>query len=174
MSQANVALFKALDTANDTVEAESGDAGFLNDARLRQLLEYWRRKKAMRHYPARADIDPIDIPRLLPHILLVDVTYQPALRFHFRLVGTAVVELYGAEFTGRYLEEIDTGNFQNVIYSGYKSAIKTQAPFFQKGTARYRHRMDIRYERAILPLGLPGETVNMLMVGTFFHRPFPR
>ena len=43
------------------------------DDRLRQTYEYWRGKAGARPLPSRSDIDPVEIPRLLPHIMLVDV-----------------------------------------------------------------------------------------------------
>lgn len=66
----------------------------ITNGRLRELLEYWRSKRGSRLMPARADIDPIEIPTLLPIIGLVDVLDGGA-RFRFRLLGTEVVDAAG-------------------------------------------------------------------------------
>ena len=49
-----------------------GDAT-ITDARLRALYEYWMEKRGDRAMPARADIDPTEIPDLLPIVGLADV-----------------------------------------------------------------------------------------------------
>ena len=71
---------------------------------LRRLLAYWLGKRGPRRAPARADIDPLEIASLLPHVMLIDVEHAP-LRFRYSLVGTEVVRNLGADMTGRYLDE---------------------------------------------------------------------
>jgi hypothetical protein len=71
---------------------------------LRQLYEYWDSKRAGRAMPARSDLDPIEIPDLLRHLILLDITHDP-LRFRVRLYGTGVAELRGHDLTGRFLYE---------------------------------------------------------------------
>ncbi len=54
--------------------------------------------------PRRADIDPIDIPRLLPNLWIADWDASSA-RFRYRLVGTAVTKARNTDATGRFLDE---------------------------------------------------------------------
>ena len=49
----------------------------LSAPRLRQAFAYWRGKLAGRAMPARRDIDPVDVPTLLPYVMLVDVLPAP-------------------------------------------------------------------------------------------------
>lgn len=70
------------------------------DPRAHALLAYWRRMAAGRAMPCRSDIDPLDIPDLLPHLTLVDVR-EAEPRFVYRLVGTAAVALMKQDLTGR-------------------------------------------------------------------------
>jgi hypothetical protein len=51
-----------------------------------------------RALPSRSDIDPIEIPRLLPHIMLVDVM-GPGL-YRYRLVGTEIATAMGVNARG--------------------------------------------------------------------------
>lgn len=57
------------------------------DQRLHQLHAYWKSRCRDRQMPSRSDIDPIDVPTLLPCIFLVDVLNDPR-DFRFRLAGT--------------------------------------------------------------------------------------
>ena len=49
--------------------------------------------------PARSDLDPLKVPRLLPHMGLIDLRAGPA-EAAFRLAGTRLHEIYGQEITG--------------------------------------------------------------------------
>jgi hypothetical protein len=47
------------------------------DPRLRRLYEYWLAKKGQRRFPSRRDIDPVDFPYVLGHVILFDVMRGP-------------------------------------------------------------------------------------------------
>src|SRR5690349_7676726 len=74
------------------------------DPRLRQAHDYWRRKAAGRKMPRRADIDPTEIPKLLPDVMLVDVL--PEGRYRYRLIGTENAAAHGMNATGCYLDDV--------------------------------------------------------------------
>lgn len=75
----------------------------------RQLFEYWDARCAGEALPRRADIDPIDFPRLLPSISLLEVENAGQShvehRVKVRLAGTRLRDMYGRETTGLYLDE---------------------------------------------------------------------
>lgn len=77
-------------------------------AEQRQLYDYWLERAAGTAMPARRDIRPADIPRLLPNISLIDVEPPPR-RFRFRLAGTRIRDIYDREVTGLYLDDLDWG-----------------------------------------------------------------
>jgi hypothetical protein len=68
------------------------------DEKLERLLAYWRFKRGARKMPARADIDPAEIPDLLPLISLFEIENG---RFRIRLAGHKIVEAYGLEPRGK-------------------------------------------------------------------------
>lgn len=70
---------------------------------VRQLARYWHGKQAG-GTPSRSAIDPLEIPRLLPYLVIAQIERDP-LRVRYRLVGTQVVQSHGADFTNRYLDE---------------------------------------------------------------------
>jgi hypothetical protein len=66
----------------------------------RDLYDYWHACAQSRPLPSRYDIDPVDIPHLLPGLSLLDT--GPELEtLRYRLAGTRVREIYGTEITGR-------------------------------------------------------------------------
>lgn len=132
--------------------------------RLRDLYDYWDRKKGARRLPARADIDPADIRHLLPWVGLVEVTRDPQ-RFCFRLAGSEVEAFYGAKITGRWLDEMDFDNHRTEIVAQYAQAAQSGEPLaatfaFAKADGRY-----MEYERVLLPLSSDGNETDMLLVG---------
>lgn len=75
-------------------------------APVRRLLEYWTSKCGPDgRYPMRPDIQPGDIPDILPNIFIVECLKGEVSDYRFLLVGTAIVEVEG-ECTGRLLGEL--------------------------------------------------------------------
>lgn len=72
----------------------------------RDLFDYWTAKCAAgKRAPARADIDPVDIPRLLPSVSLIETgaSLQDA---QYRLAGTRLRDLFGREATGQAMIDL--------------------------------------------------------------------
>src|SRR3546814_2463406 len=65
----------------------------LPDTKLRRLYEYWCSRCQGGALPSRRDIDPLDIPDLLPNLFLLDVIGD-AEDFVFRLAGSRVEEAF--------------------------------------------------------------------------------
>jgi len=80
----------------------------LKHAVHRAALAYWRaRSIAVGGLPGRQDIDPVDIPAVLPWINLIEVHRFPGgPRFRHRLVGTGIVEFRSRDGTGRWFDEL--------------------------------------------------------------------
>jgi hypothetical protein len=128
----------------------------------REVLRYWLSKRTKARLPPRAAIEPGEVVRLLPNIMLIDVEYSP-LRFRFRLVGTHLVRVYGEEYTGRYLDELDLDDHRRAITCDYREAAQCGIAqcdeyAYRMESDRYRH-----FERLLLPLSADGEIVNMLL-----------
>jgi hypothetical protein len=75
----------------------------------RELFDYWLQLAGQRPMPARSDLDPLKVPRLLPHLGLIDLRdgIDQAL---FRLAGTRLRDIYGQEITGKRLDEVFSGD----------------------------------------------------------------
>lgn len=71
-------------------------------------LAYWRQRRwSVSGLPGRQDIDPLDIPGLLPWVNLIEVHRFPeGLRFRHRLVGTAIVEVRERDGTGCWFHDL--------------------------------------------------------------------
>jgi hypothetical protein len=93
----------------------------------RELYDYWRACAQSRPIPSRFDIDPVAIPHLLPGLSLIDARLDlDSLRY--RLAGTRVGEIYGAEITGRAVFEIGFQHKREYWRSVYRKVMSDQIP----------------------------------------------
>ena len=74
----------------------------------RELYDYWRETAGVRRMPARSEINPFGVPKLLPCIGLIDLTggLEEA---RFRLAGTRLRDIYGEEITGKRIDGVFAG-----------------------------------------------------------------
>ena len=128
----------------------------------RELYEYWRACAQSRAIPSRFDIDPIAIPHLLPGLSLIDARGElDALRY--RLAGTRIGEIYGAEITGRAVFEIGFQHKKDYWRSVYGRVVGEQIPMqgAVRGPAAGREHLVLLWLR--LPLsGLSGAVERIL------------
>jgi hypothetical protein len=133
------------------------------------LYSYWESRRTPGKLPSRRDIDPTEIPKLLPNIWLIDVV-PPVPRFRYRLIGTAVVEARGHDQTGSFidLELLDFSKSQT--YVDLRAALHGE-PSWRRGVPDKAHRLNkIRsIERIFLPLAADGATVDIVLALTVFE-----
>ena len=117
--------------------------------------------------PARSDIDPVDVPRLLPFIFLVDVLNDPR-DFRFRLAGTHFRNFAGTEVTGRLIGEVFPPEFNAEVLYHWSNCVDRQAPVVGSGKLWVPDRDHVEWEGVVLPLSPDGTSVNMLLGGVIF------
>ncbi len=135
---------------------------------LNDLLGYWDRMRGDKQMPARADIDPLNIPRLLPHLALIE-TAESLGDFKYRLYGTEVCEGFGHDRTGARLGDLqeDVDNYEEV-YSGYWRVYADKAPDYFYGKIVSLAKNFKRYSRLLLPLSSDDEHVDIILCGFLF------
>jgi hypothetical protein len=127
-----------------------------------ELMDYWLRLRADRRMPSRRDLDPLDIPKLLPGVLLLDVEHETH-RLRFRLVGTRITELYGSDFTGQYLDNTFFGRHRDKVVDDYEQVMREGIPHHCWMEFTNRDGLEFKMERLILPLSRDGCTVDKLI-----------
>ena len=141
----------------------------ITDLRLREALDYWQAKAAGRALPGRSDIDPIEIPKLLPDLMLVDVLADG--RYRYRLIGTENAEAHGLNATGRYLDEVLPGpEYKAHVLALYDECVRTCRPLYSESLFMSpRQRTPERHTKVLfLPLAEAGDSVNMVLVVQVF------
>ncbi|WP_282609246.1 PAS domain-containing protein [Pelagibius sp. Alg239-R121] len=137
----------------------------ITDDRHQALLDYWVEKRAGRAMPDRSDIDPIDIPKLLPDIGLLDVI-DGGRRFYFRVVGSSINRAFGHDYTGHFLDEVAPIGYSQFITLLYRKVVQTRSPVYSLGKCRYRDASVRSIQRLLLPLTRDSDGVEQIFYST--------
>jgi hypothetical protein len=136
---------------------------------LVRLYAYWDSVRQGRRMPDRRDIDPVAMgPTLLPHTMLVDVIDGGA-RARYRLMGTAIVERFGSDPTGRYFDELLTGSYYDFVMTMVRDVCTHAAPVYSESIFRWDQEGYLLTRRLYLPLTFGADAVAMAIVGQVFH-----
>jgi hypothetical protein len=133
----------------------------IRSERLRQVYAYWASKIVGGRLPSRASIDPVEIPRLLPFVFLVDVERDPQ-RFRFRLVGTQICVWAGRDATGMYTDDPAYGSQGPEITRQYAEVVARRRALYSEQPAARPERDFMFYDKVVLPLSADGVHINML------------
>jgi len=133
-------------------------------ADLRFLHNYWKSLKGGRIAPGRAEIYPEDVKRILPNLLLLDVI-GPEARLKYRLAGSEFVTVYGAEVTGRFIDEMDFDGIRELVLADYRKVAKDCIPSWTRWSFVKDDGRWVAYDRLALPLSSDGLTVDMILAG---------
>ena len=140
----------------------------IEDPRLAGLFAYWLARRRDRPMPEFGDIDPIDIPNLLPFLWIHD--HDPATdRFRCRLMGEAARSAYDAKVTGRDVEDIISSAAYPVVAERYRAVLSI--PAVGHGIGRiYGHTIGRvgDGERLYLPLGDDQGRSRMILGATVY------
>jgi len=110
--------------------------------------------------PRRSDIDPAQIPAVLPFIMLLEPEDG---RFRYRLVGSKIEEAYGIYCTGHYMDEVVAGDRRQVAQTTYMTVVETRRPVASRGSFITLKGKDLDVTRLLLPLSEDGESVTMIL-----------
>lgn len=134
---------------------------------LRQAYAYWSFKRGDRPLPARTDLDPADIPRLLPHVVLLDVLRAAAgapLDFRYRLIGTLVDAHSLGRYTGRCVSAIPHQRPPSQLWRNFATVAESRLPIATNIEYVGPHRDFLGVADLVMPLAADGATVDMLFI----------
>lgn len=142
----------------------------INPEPLVRLYDYWVSKSKEGHIPSRAQIDPLDVPELLPIIFLVDVSWQNDVPdFSFRLVGSKITEIVGSDPTGQdFLSFYNEDNLEPMTQI-YGQVARLGEPFVNNASAPFSDKDFVKLARLLLPLSEDGVRVDMILGALFFE-----
>ena len=135
--------------------------------RVRAIYRYWDSKRKGRRMPARADLDPLDIPRFLPDICPVDVVPDER-KYVYRLIGTNEAAMRGRDPTGLPVGQGYFGTSKESVFLNYDGVAQSRAPRLDRDPSLTSDNRFIQHESIFLPLSDDGQRVNMILVFTVY------
>ncbi len=128
------------------------------------LYDYWRSKCREGKLPSRHDINPADIAAQLPMISIMEICSKAKeARYRFRLAGTGFWDMFEAEITGKYVDELPIGcrrDYWSRILGRVVTKGRPSAGVTRPGTP---HRAHLAQFWIRLPLSEDGETVTSIL-----------
>lgn len=100
---------------------------------LGALEALWVEVCGRRALSSRGDIDLSVMKRWAFHLSIAVVTHKG--RFQFRLFGTELINVYGRDLTGRFLDELTPHDLRSVVILHSREVVKTRKPLFARGWA---------------------------------------
>lgn len=128
---------------------------------LQRLLAYWQGRRGPRRYPARADIDPLDLGYLIGRLALIELKDQGP-RYYVRVWSGAHVVRYGVDLTGKCLDVACMQDAGCMPTADLDRCAEISRPVLGTCTAERNGEMK-RWESLALPLG--ERRTTMLLVG---------
>ena len=132
--------------------ARGGPDGIFFSRISREFYAYWQSLAQHRGgVPLRDDIDPAAVTKLLPHLFIVEKIKDTG-RFFFRLSGTGIREIMGAENTNHFLDELLHGEDLATVSAMFDQVLDEAVCIRSIEGLTYSDRSYLRVEIVRLPL----------------------
>ncbi len=129
----------------------TGRKPFSDEPALDAVAAYWAGKRHGHRMADRAEIDPLDLPPSIWPNLLITEPAGPGI-WRYRLVGSAHVQRYGTDFTGKTLHDIMQGSYRDYMTHIYDAAFHDGVPVYSESVFRWDAEGFAMTRRLMLPL----------------------
>lgn len=138
---------------------------------IREFLDYWCARRSGAGEPEYSSIDPIDIPSLLPYLMLWTVERNASgLQFVRRLAGGEVGAVRGPRIVGRTLDDLNGHNAAR-SREEFEFVARTRNLHYVERTADWIDRPFRYYCRLLMPLSRPGSAYGDLVSVLTYDQP---
>jgi len=139
---------------------------------LRTLYDYWNERRRGRRWPARADINPLELKAVLGNLSLIDVAPTSPPRLTFRLMGTLFSQRIGQDLTGKTVDDIPDPAYRAEVTANYCKIVETGEPSVSLAERMFDNEAR-RFETIRLPLSEDGKAINMVLICALYFEPPP-
>ncbi|MBO9543419.1 PAS domain-containing protein [Caulobacter sp.] len=128
-----------------------------------EMFAYWASLRRGASLPARVDLHPSNMKRLLPTVSLIDVVRGETRDYRLRLAGTGLYSVYGREITGRKLDDVYNTAAGDYWRKELDKVVDERRPGVGVHSLAWRGapHMSILWLR--LPLATNGKDVDMIL-----------
>lgn len=135
---------------------------------LAELYDYWRARVDETGVMPRDRFNPMEIPRLLPYVFLMDVVHDEVgapRRFRYRLTGTFIDRRVGRQFTGFFMEDIRTGQTLQHLSDLFERCVDNRVAAYATSNLIEESSPISVFHRLVLPITVSGTRVDQMLGG---------
>ncbi|MEZ5831571.1 MAG: hypothetical protein R3D05_10350 [Dongiaceae bacterium] len=143
------------------------EASELNSEIVRAVVEYWLSKRVGNAPPDAGSFDPLDVPRLLPHVMLKDVQRDPW-DFRYRVVGSTVREHSRDNWTGKWMSQVEGQGEGSTVFSVMRWVSEQGRPAIFRPPYVGPHKQFKYCEAAVLPWANSDGLIGRVLVAVDF------
>ncbi|WP_420549068.1 PAS domain-containing protein [Curvivirga sp.] len=137
---------------------------------LMQLYNYWLSiSDGGSLLPPKSSFDPVDLPKLLSSLIMVEMRQEGdgEPRVFYRLVGSNMVRNWGADNSGKYLDELTDGKFTGYLNSQYQQVAQLKRPLYWHYLLRWEDGHLSNNSRLYIPFSSEADPnrVSTIIVG---------
>jgi hypothetical protein len=126
---------------------------------------FWHDKKGEDAVPLRANIEPTQIPSILPWLLLLEaVEIDGAMQFRYRLTGTGCREIFGIDYTGKILGEGLTPEGAEIRRREFKRVVESGHPIYSWSELPITERDFVMVYRGVFPVSRIGDKIDQIFL----------
>lgn len=114
------------------------------------ILTFWRENQDANGLIPKTKINPFALKPILPYMLLMELDQEN--HWRFSLVGTGIVNEYGADFTGTRLADFEFPSCRNVYQSLVGACQQESVPYTCIGTLKYPNRDFLDSTKTVVPV----------------------
>ncbi|MES1991944.1 MAG: PAS domain-containing protein [Pseudomonadota bacterium] len=142
----------------------------LKDPKVLEILNYWYAHRGSRRMPSPNDIDPIDFARHLPHLMMLQVDYEP-FRLTYRLIGEHVAYSHGTNFKGRSVLDVNDKmpKLGTLLFELYRAVAELKRPVGVGGEIEFAGGGYMSFEAAYMPLSFTGERTDRIFTVSVYR-----
>lgn len=134
------------------------------DPRFTRMRDHLAALSAGRRMPRRAELDPQAFADLLPYVNLIDVVLaDDAVRFRFRLVGTAQSAAAQLDYAGRFVDDVVDPVSRPRVLDDLTRVVATCLPHHGRYGMPFPGRGFLESERVFYPLSDDGRMVDCIL-----------
>ena len=129
--------------------------------KFRQAFQFWLDAKGSQALPPQSAIVPTQLPRgTVANFSVVSVEDGPK-RFRYRLLGTAIIQAWGEDLTGRFCEDVSGGA---EMAARVQLCVDTRRPYYSQGPLKYAVNYFKFFAVLVMPFAGPNGEVSRLLI----------
>jgi hypothetical protein len=143
------------------------NASELNSEIVRAAVDYWQNRRTGDAPPRSDAFEPLEVPRLLPHLMWKEVRRDPW-DFRYRVVGTTVREHSRDNWTGKWMSEVAGQGGGSTVFRVMRWVSEERRPAIFRPPYVGPHKEYKYCEAAVMPWCNAAGSVDRVLVAVDF------